>query len=187
MGARAETAAATRERAIQAAYELFLERHFDEVTFPAVAARAGVSVPTIVRTFGTKEGMLAAVAAREAPERERIRAVDPGDYAAAVRAVVRDYEATGDAVMRAIVTAERYPGLADAIAQGRDAHKDWCARVFGPLLDGTPAVTREQALLRCVVATDVCTWHLLRRQHGLSAEETADVMLSTLGSLEGER
>ena len=83
------------------------------------------------------------------------------------------------------MSGERYPGLAGAIAQGRDAHKDWCARVFVPLLNGTTGATREQRLLRCVVATDVCTWHLLRRQHGLSAEETADVMLSTLGSLEG--
>src|SRR6185436_7101243 len=47
MRVRAEAAAATRARAVQAAYELFLDRHPDEVTFPAVAERAGVSVPTI--------------------------------------------------------------------------------------------------------------------------------------------
>ena len=51
-------------------------------TVQQVADRAGVSVPTIVRIFGTKEGMLTAVAAREAPERERLRAVEPGDYPA---------------------------------------------------------------------------------------------------------
>src|SRR2546430_15870483 len=108
MRVRAEGAAATRDRAVQAAYELFLERDLDEVTFPAVAERAGVSVPTIVRTFGTKEGMLAAVATREAPERERVRSVEVGDYPAAVRAGVADYQGTGDAVLPAIAAGGRH-------------------------------------------------------------------------------
>ena len=57
MGARAATAAATLERIRDAATALFSELSYDEVSLEAVARSAGVSLPTILRKFGTKDAL----------------------------------------------------------------------------------------------------------------------------------
>ncbi|MFL5885485.1 MAG: helix-turn-helix domain-containing protein, partial [Thermoleophilaceae bacterium] len=57
MTARAEAAAATGERILEAAAELFHARPFDEVTLEDVARRAGVSSQTVIRRYGSKEGL----------------------------------------------------------------------------------------------------------------------------------
>ena len=54
---------------------------------------------------------------------------------------------------------------------GRAVHRRWVREVFGPLLP--PAgPDRDEVLDLLVVATDVYTWKLLRRDRGLSAPRT---------------
>jgi AcrR family transcriptional regulator len=63
MVARAKAAEATRGKILESARELFAELPYDRVSLDAVAARAGVTVQTVLRRFGSKEDLLAAVAA----------------------------------------------------------------------------------------------------------------------------
>ena len=70
MGSRAQAAAATGERILDAAVETFWELPTDKVSVDEVARRAGVSVQTVIRRFGGREGPMAAAAARES---ERVR------------------------------------------------------------------------------------------------------------------
>ena len=58
---RAEQAAQTRQRILEASGDLFAERGYGATTIDAVAARAGVAVDTVYATFGTKKGMLSAL------------------------------------------------------------------------------------------------------------------------------
>ena len=58
---RAEQAAQTRLRILEASGDLFAERGYVATTIDAVAARAGVAVDTVYATFGTKKGMLSAL------------------------------------------------------------------------------------------------------------------------------
>lgn len=58
---RAEQAAQTRLRILEASGELFAERGYVATTIDAVAARAGVAVDTIYAIFGTKKGLLSAL------------------------------------------------------------------------------------------------------------------------------
>ena len=58
---RAEQAAQTRLRILEASGDLFAERGYGATTIDAVAARAGVAVDTVYATFGTKKGMLSAL------------------------------------------------------------------------------------------------------------------------------
>ena len=53
MRARAEAAQATAERILDAALEAFGSSAFSEVTLQEIADRAGVSVQTIIRRFGS--------------------------------------------------------------------------------------------------------------------------------------
>ncbi len=51
----------TRARLVEAATALFLERGYVATTVEAVAAAAGVAVPTVYYVFGTKPNLLSAV------------------------------------------------------------------------------------------------------------------------------
>lgn len=55
---RAEKTLATRRRMVRAAYEQFCANGYAGTTIAAVAAAAGVAVPTIYYTFGTKASLL---------------------------------------------------------------------------------------------------------------------------------
>ena len=57
---RREQASRTRERIVEATVRT-LGRGVSELSVPAVAREAGVSVPTIYRHFGTKSGLIAAL------------------------------------------------------------------------------------------------------------------------------
>src|SRR5690349_17426791 len=56
---RSDRALATRRRMVRAAYGLFSERGYPGTTITEVAQKAGVAVPTIYYTFGTKAALLA--------------------------------------------------------------------------------------------------------------------------------
>ena len=101
---------------------------------------------------------------------ERNRA---GDVTGAVEAVVDDYETTGDAVVRLLALEERMPSLQPLLARGRKGHRDWVEAMFR-----APGLTPE-----LVVATDVYTWKLLRRDQGLSRDETVASILKIVEAL----
>jgi AcrR family transcriptional regulator len=58
---RAEQAALTRLRILDAAGDLFAERGYVATTIDAVAERAGVAADTVYASFGNKKGVLSAV------------------------------------------------------------------------------------------------------------------------------
>src|SRR5690349_16239669 len=57
---RVEQARRTRQRLLAAATTTFLTRGYAGTTMRAIAAAAGVSVPTVEQQFGTKVGLLKA-------------------------------------------------------------------------------------------------------------------------------
>jgi AcrR family transcriptional regulator len=176
--ARAAAAAVTRERILDVATEHFLERFYDEVTLAGIAKQAGVSQQTVINHFGSKEGLLEAVADRLGPEAyRRANASDP------VENVVDDYEPGGDATIRMIAIEERVPALGPFLARGRAGHRAWVQEAFADVLPPAGDPTREQALNLHVVATDIYTWKLLRRDMGLSREQTIDAMRAMVAAL----
>ena len=60
MGARAQAVEQTRSRILHTTIALAGERPFAEITLDAVAERAGVSVQTVLRQFGSRDGLVAA-------------------------------------------------------------------------------------------------------------------------------
>ena len=63
MGARAVAAEQTGLRLVAAMQALFAERPYPGITLEATASRAGVTLQTVLRRFGSKAGLLAAAAA----------------------------------------------------------------------------------------------------------------------------
>jgi AcrR family transcriptional regulator len=174
MDTRRAAAEATRERILSAAVEAFLTRWYDEVTLQDVAAAAGVSGQTVINHFGGKEPLFAAAVARISEEigarRDRAPA---GDLDALIAALIEDYEITGDATIRLLALEHRVEQIAPLLAEGRGYHRDWVRATFG----------RPDLLPELVVATDVYTWKLLRRDQGLSADATRDSVRRTVLAL----
>jgi len=181
MGERAEAAAATGERILDAAAEVFWERPSDQISLEEVALRAGVSVRTVIRRFGGKEGLLAAGAAREAQrERSARERALVGDVTSAIAVLVDNYEATGDRALRMLAEEQRLPALTPIVDGGRALHRDWCTRVFAPALTGRAGVERQRRLAQIVAICDVYTWKLLRRDAGLSRRQTELALVELL-------
>lgn len=184
MSARADAAAATAERILDAVVEVFWELPTDQVSLDEVARRAGVSVQTVIRRFGGKEGLLAAAVERES---ERVRSqrdeAPAGDAAAAVRVLVDHYEELGDRVLKLLTEEDRVPALGDIADRGRALHRQWCARVFAPALVGVVGIQRQRRLAQFVAICDVYTWKLLRRDAGLSRRQTELALVELLDPL----
>lgn len=161
--ARAATAEANAGR-IVAAFRAGLERlWFDEIRLEDVAHDAGVTVQTLIRRFGGKEGLLEATVDVMAAEIMAMRATVPGDIPRAVRALSDDYEVSGDLILRLLAQEERWPALRRITDIGRREHRDWVAAIFAPWLDGLAAEPARRRLDALVVATDLYVWKLVRR------------------------
>ena len=176
MQARAATVGRTRERILAVARDRFFQLPYDEVRLAEIAGAAGVSQQTLLNHFSSKEGLLLAVVEFVKPEIEAIRGpVVPGDVDAAVRGLMRQYEALGDANVRLAAVAERIPELARAVEFGRAAHCAWLEAAFAASLphDGS---ARRRAVAALYAVTDVGTWKLLRRDLGHSRAGTAAVL-----------
>jgi AcrR family transcriptional regulator len=188
MVARAESAAATGERILDAAVEVFWELPPDQMSLDEVARRAGVTVQTVIRRFGGRDQLFAAAGEREA---ERVRSqrdqAHAGDIAGAVRVLVDHYEALGDRVLRLLAEEERVPELREIVDRGREYHHDWCARVFAPALEGLAGADRRRRIAQLVAICDVYTWKLLRRDSGLSRRQTELALVELLEPLLEER
>lgn len=183
MQARADAQAATRARVLDAASDLFVAGWYDEVTLRAIAAAAGVSQQTVVNHFGTKEALFAAALERFSAQRRERRAAPVDDVATAVRLVVADYDRIGDANVRALALEQRVEPLRAALDGGRASHREWCARTFAGALDGLRGAERRRRLAQLQTATDVLTWKLLRRDHGLSRAQTERAMAELVQAL----
>jgi AcrR family transcriptional regulator len=186
--ARAAATEATRERIVDASFELFLERSYDEVGLRDVAFGAGVALQTVVNHFGTKDAVFLAAVERYS---ERIRSlrdqVAPDEVAHAAEILAEDYEHHGDANIRALAVEHRFPAIADGLADGRRYHREWVERSFPGALVGLSGAERTRRLMALSAATDVTTWKYLRRDHGLSRARTAAVMQELIEALYPKR
>jgi AcrR family transcriptional regulator len=179
--ARAEATAHTRERILEATVALAEERLSLEIVLGDVARRAGVSVQTVLRHFGSREGLFDAARRHQLEQVRAERAVPAGDVAAAVAAVVDFYERAGDWSVQMLAQEHVEHDVATVVADGRTLHRDWVREVFGPFLAGTPDPEELTDLL--VIATDVYTWKLLRRDAGHDQGVTGQRMLHLVRAL----
>jgi AcrR family transcriptional regulator len=181
MSARADAAAATGQRIIDAAVDLFRDQPSTEIRLEEVAARAGVTVQTVLRRFGSKDRVFEAATERETGRVAAQRSVAvPGDLGGAIANLVEHYERDGDLALRMLAEEDRAPGLRAVVQGGRDLHRAWCERVFDPFLTGLRGEARTRRLAQFVAVCDVYTWMLLRRQAGLSRAQTQQALTELL-------
>ena len=181
MRARAESVERTREDILAAARALTEERASFTVGLADVAALAGVTMRTILRHFGNREGLFDALSEHMRGLVEEERATPVGDLPEAVRTIVAHYEKRGNLVLRMLEEEALDPQLAETVAAGRHMHRDWVRTVFAPYLEAALDPSALEDLL--VVATDVYTWKLLRLDAGHTRKQTEERVLTMIRRL----
>lgn len=184
MRARAESTEQTGERILEAAGSAINELAPEQISLQTIADRAGVSVQTVLRRFGSKPRLFEAAISRIALRvNEQRGSAVPGDLEGSVRILVEHYEEMGDGVLRLLAEEIRHPTLKAMADIGRRYHRRWCERVYGPWLDELPGEDRDRRLAQLVALTDIYVWKLLRRDQGLSVRETEAAIAEVIEAL----
>ena len=184
--ARAAATVDTRRRIVEAFETALRDRWMDDITLDQTAVAAGTTRQTVIRLFGGKEGLLEAVADKIAKEVQDRRGLpDQATPAQAARVIVADYEVVGDFIVRLLAQEDRHPVLSSLLNRGRDRHRAWIAETFAPGLPADPAA-REARITQLVIAGDVYTWKLLRRDLHFTIETTEALIADLIAKLLGE-
>jgi AcrR family transcriptional regulator len=185
--ARAAAAEATGARILASFARHLRERWFDEIRLEEVAGDAGVTIQTVIRRFGGKEGLLDAVHRQLEGEIRNRREVAAGDAAGAVASLIEDYEKVGDLIMRTLAQEERYAAFKAITDLGRASHRAWIGTAFEPWLQDLAAADRRSAVDALVVAGDIYVWKLMRRDMKRSIAEYRTLLETLLASAIGRR
>lgn len=185
---QAEIAALTERRIIEAALELFDERWADQITLDEIAKRAGVTVQTLLRHFGSKDRLANAVS-QEAFRRAMQQRIEPptGDLATIARGLVAYYGAGGERMLRGLAQEARQPHLHTIIDIARTSHREWLERAFATHLEQRDGDERTRLLAQLYTLTSVSVWYHLQYECSLSQEETEQALYEMLSGLLEER
>lgn len=168
----------TRTAILDAGIELSREKLTVEIVLGDIAARAGVTVQTVLRHFGSRDGLFDALQRHGAERVGEQRRAPVGDLETDLRVLVDHYELWGDMSIT-LLAQERTDERSRAVTTtGRALHRAWVTELIGPLVAPVGAAATDDAVDELVVVTDVYAWKLLRRDRGLSRADTERRMLS---------
>jgi AcrR family transcriptional regulator len=170
---RREQKQQTRERILEGAVRT-LATGVAELSIPAVARRAKVSVPTVYRHFPNKRALLAAVAAhveRKSGSGEVPTPRDPEALAASARELFRRLDALEPATRAAMASRLGARMRRESMIQGRKA---LVAQALEPAARGRSEEDRERLTNVVLVLWSSAALHAFKDYLGLSAEQAAD-------------
>lgn len=176
MSTREAAKLGTRDAIIDACVQACMAQRSFGVTLAAVAERAGVTVKTVLRHFGSRDDLLDAAFQRAYDEAIAERTSPPGDIDSALDALIAHYERLGDVVLAMLAQEDSDARARRMNATGRLTHRAWVEEVFGEHLPSDHD-TRSRVVDALVVATDVYCWKILRRDRKLSVPEVRDRIL----------
>lgn len=184
MTARAASTARTADAILAATRTLFLEKPVADITLADIAARAGVTVQTVLRRFGDKDGVFAAAITQFAGEVFGQRGAAVGlDPREAVSNLADHYEQWAALMLKMLAEEPRTPGLKATLDAGRDYHLTWCRDVFADALDGLAPTVRARRLAQICCICDLRSWENLRLRSGLSRAQTERAIVEMLTPL----
>jgi AcrR family transcriptional regulator len=178
-------ASITHDRVMEAAEDLILGGEFAQATVTELAEKAGVSRATVFSRFGSKLGVLEALAVRCAggPQMRAIRqaiALDDADAVvpALVEAACNHWELQGHILLTLKAVSELEPGAITLIDEQREDQHHGMETVVRTLerAGRTGDVPRAQLVAALHLVTSVESFMELRRNAGLSLNATKRVL-----------
>jgi AcrR family transcriptional regulator len=179
---RAEQAAATRARILDAAIDLLQSTDSGDVAIPDVAERAGVSVRTAYRAFPTREHLLEGVLAELSRRFEAI--------AGSVPTTLDAFAESAPGAVRAVYEVEPLFRALFATSAGRDLHRRTAPRrreamddmLIAELADLTPKQRRRFLAVAHLLSSSRSVL-LLKDYDDLDADDAAAAVRWALGAL----
>jgi AcrR family transcriptional regulator len=184
--ARAKAEERTRTALLGAAEEAFLSGPWEQASLEAIARAAGVSKQTLLRHFGSKDGLLEETLRRAIAEVEEHRLSAPtDDIAGAVENLLDHYEMRGGRAMRSSNLSAEGP-LAGLGLRAREFHYQWVDQVFRGWLTAAEPAQRGKLRAALIAVCDVQSWWILSHDLGLPRGEVRDTLVLTISRLLGE-
>lgn len=182
MAGRADAAARTAERILDAMLQRFATIAYDRIRLEDVASDADVTVQTVLRRFGSKPALMCAVVTRElgriVDARDAITDATPIET---IDALADHYEEYGSLISKMYAEADLVDGLPEIAARGREYHVEWCRQAFASSMQPDDDGARtERRLAQVVAICDARTWHILRVDCALSADQTRTALQELL-------
>ena len=144
---------------------------YPDISLDDVAREAGVSVQTVLRQYGSRAALIESHIEYAIARVTEERVAPVGDVDAALRVIVDHYELRGDTAMLMLAQEHGDAQVGVLTEKGRVMHRRWVEQVFAPYAEGDDGL-----IDLLVVATDVYTWKLLRRDRGLPRKQTENQM-----------
>lgn len=169
---RAQQADETRERILDATVRV-MARGLPDVSIPAVAREAGVSIPTVYRHFATKHDLFAAVyphLERRAGLREMVIPRTMDQLRDGIRAIFDRLEAFDDLARAAMAS----PAAAEARRISMPDRLAWSRRLVDSIEPPLPEAERARIARLLLVLTTSAALRLWRDHLGAAVEDAAD-------------
>jgi AcrR family transcriptional regulator len=182
MERRSANAEATKARVREAANKLYEERP-EDFTLKAVAERAGTSVQTVLRLFGSKASLVASLLQASRAQISR-RVPVSEDIVAAIRARYGEYEMSSDVGGGQLAND---PTRAKQLEAGRQSHREWVEKIFAGQIGAQASMADQARFFGFIVATDISVWTLLRSDFGLYRRAAEAVVIGIVTALMQER
>jgi AcrR family transcriptional regulator len=184
MTVRAASAAHTATAILDASWELFGEKVIAEITLADIAGRSGVTTQTVLRRFGDKEAVFAAMFDKLGAEViERREQAQPNHLDDIVTKLVDNYDVSGHVMLKMLAEEATTSAVRGILQAGRRYHRKWCMTMFSDALAGLSKVHRERRLAQLVAICDLRTWEVLRVNSRLSRRETKLALTEMLAPL----
>lgn len=181
--ARAAAASALTERIHAAAVTEFQSRAYVDVTLAAIAERAGCNLHTVLRRFGSKDGLFRRSAELEHGRMLLQRGMAPSDDPAeAVRLLVDHYEQLGPVMCHFLAQEATVPQIAEVTSNGRAYHQAWVRATFGPCLRPRPRSASDVRVAKLIVLSDLVVWRILRLDLGRDRASTERIMFELVAA-----
>ncbi|MBT3982142.1 MAG: TetR/AcrR family transcriptional regulator [Bacteriovoracaceae bacterium] len=173
MNSRAESTERTRQSVLDAAAECFTTSAYDCVSLKDIAKLAKVGLQTVVRIGESKEKLFTAGAERAFFSIiERTKDIPDDDFVEGLEFLMDLYESWGDRMLRILSQEDRIPAIKVFAELNRSAQKHRIETLFSSQLSRLNEVDKERKVISLMSVSGSHSWHVLRRVHGLSKEQT---------------
>jgi AcrR family transcriptional regulator len=187
---RAQAQQRTRQALMDAALAEFFEGHWERASLTAMAKRAGVTKQTLLRHFGSKDGLLMAAMAAAGSDAYQQRFSTPqGDVAGAVENLLSHYEQWGQRSLRIGAWLQTgTPILAQMSRAARQMHYNWVEYAFGPQLQQLRGDSGERERVRAalIALCDVQVWWLYHNDLQLDHAQIHAILTMAIARVLGE-
>jgi AcrR family transcriptional regulator len=184
--AREQSQQRTREALLEAALEEFYGDRWSTTSLEALAARAGVTKQTLLRHFGSKEGLLIQALVRGAAQVLDERWSAPvGDVDGALENLLEHYERWGRRARQIGAWQDSQSMLAKLSQAGRQMHYQWVEFAFCPQLEGLDETSFSRRRAELIVICDVQTWWVLAHDLELPRDEVKTILTGMIERVVG--